>query len=289
MIVSIFSYLNWIDILILLTLVISGFAGLFRGFVKEVTTFGVWFFSFLGAWLFSASLGAKIQEWMGEARYESWQRKFDNDSYLDFALRFAGGILIFIILLIFLQIVVSVFTARIRFSALSSVDKILGLIIGVIRALVLLSLIWYFASYTMAITQKGEQNQQKSYIQTINNSKLLPIVKLSTVFIKPFLDPLILYFSKSPDINWGDMNTDSSFKIEDLQTPQNDDSGGLLINENTDTPLLTDNMIDTTDEPEIGNAEDATERAITPIIGQDAPVDELPEGANLEIDNILSQ
>ncbi len=258
---------------------------MFRGFMREVTSFGVWFFSFLGAWLFSGALGNKLGEWMGEARYESWRLKFDNDSYFDFFLRLAGGILIFIVLLIFLQIIVSVFTARVHFARLSSVDKILGLLFGLIRGFVFLSLIWYFAHFVMAITQKDDQGKEKSYIQTIDNSLLLPTVKLTTLFIKPFLDPLVTYFSKSPDINMN-ITPDGSkdtFSTHDLG--END----LLINENIGTDLSNDNIVDTTEEPDIGGAEDAMERAITPIIGEGPLNDELPEDAGLEIDNILNQ
>ncbi len=287
---SIFNYFNWIDVIIALVLLVSALSGMFRGFVKEASTFGVWFFSFLGAWLFSGALGSKIGEWMGEARYESWRLKFDNDSYFDFFLRLAGGIIIFIILLIFLQIVVSVFTARIRFATLSSVDKILGLLIGLIRGFILLSLIWYFANSVMAITQKSEQNKDKSYIQTIDNSIFLPTVKLSTIFIKPFLDPLVTRFSKSPDI---ELNMDPSMAedidLKDMNLLENPNKNDSLLNEDVTTNIGNDNIIDTTAEPDIDDAEDATERAITPIIGEGQAVDELPQEANDAIDNILEQ
>ncbi len=291
---GILGSLNWVDVTIALVLLISGLAGLFRGFVKESTTFGVWFFSFLGAWLFSSALGSKIAASLGEARYEKIREKFGNDSYLDFLLRFVGGLIIFVILLIFLQIVVSVFTARVRFKALSSLDKILGLLFGLIRGLLLLSLVWYFFHHVMAITQKSEQNAEKSYIQTIENSLLLPVVKISTFFVKPFLDPLIPLFSKSPDI---DYKASPSSATEETTTVKDLNSDDLLIGEAAPMPATDETPVDTTpepvisdaEEPVIGDAEEATERAITPVIGNGQAIDELPAGIDDEINNILGQ
>lgn len=278
------SHLNWIDIFILVILVLSAVAGMVRGFFKEMCTLGVWLFSALGAWMFSQSLAAKLVDWMGEKTYTRMQEVFDNQDYLNFALRLAAGIIIFIILLIFLQIIVSVFTAKIRLKALTSVDKILGLVVGVVRGLLVLGVLWYFVNNVMGITTVTEINKERSYIQQSQKSILLPPVKITANIVKPFLDPFVNKVTNG--------NTQQNIVTETpavSETPAQPDANTQAIEVIEDISGI-EAPNEQTQSSDIGDAQDATERAITPTVGNaDAASNPgLSEEALQEIQNLLS-
>lgn len=278
------SHLNWIDIFILVILVLSAVAGMVRGFFKEMCTLGVWLFSALGAWMFSQSLAAKLVDWMGEKTYTRMQEVFDNQDYLNFALRLAAGIIIFIILLIFLQIIVSVFTAKIRLKALTSVDKILGLVVGVVRGLLVLGVLWYFVHNVMGITAITEINKERSYIQQSQKSILLPPVKITANIVKPFLDPFVNKVTSG--------NTQQNIVTETpvvSETPAQPDTNTQAIEVIEDISGI-EAPNEQTQSNDIGDAQDATERAITPTVGNaDAASNPgLSEEALQEIQDLLS-
>ncbi|MFV0321156.1 MAG: CvpA family protein [Alphaproteobacteria bacterium] len=280
------SHLNWIDIFILVILVLSAIAGMVRGFFKEICTLGVWLFSALGAWMFAQSLATKLVDWMGEKTYSRMQEVFDNQGYLDFALRLAAGIIIFIILLIFLQIIVSVFTAKIRLKALTSVDKMLGLVVGVVRGLLVLGVLWYFVHNVMGITTVTETNKDRAYIQQSQKSILLPPVKITANIVKPFLDPFVNRVTSSN----GQMAEPQTLPVNESQTQGSEDTQTQSLEVIEDISVIEAPNAQPTTTNDIGNAQDATERAITPTVGNsDAATNPgLSDEALQEIQDLLS-
>ncbi|MFV0432331.1 MAG: CvpA family protein [Alphaproteobacteria bacterium] len=266
---SFLSDLNWVDIFILVILVLSSIAGLIRGFFKEICTLGVWLFSALGAWVFSKNLASKMVEWMGETTYAKMQRVFDNQDYLNFALRLTAGMIIFVILLIFLQILVSIFTSKVQVSVLSSADKVLGLVIGLVRGLLLLGVLWYFFYNVMGITAVTDGNKDKVYIKQVESSVMLGPVKVMSNIVKPILDPFVNRLSKKAIEDTPQENEAQDTLQSQTIIPQNQEENS----QSQELPEITDDVtspeIQQPNTQNIGNAQDATERAITPTVGQD--------------------
>lgn len=117
--------MNWVDLVVLAVVLVSGLVGVLRGMVREVL--GV------AAWVAAAYVASPY----GVFSYVApWARKQVSDPGVGDILAFGG---VFVVALIILWIVVGTVSSRVRGSALGGLDRTFGLVFGLGRGAVLLA------------------------------------------------------------------------------------------------------------------------------------------------------
>ncbi|WP_018861466.1 MULTISPECIES: CvpA family protein [unclassified Thioalkalivibrio] len=125
--------MNWIDLVIIALIVVSGLISLFRGFVREAFSLATWI---VGIWL-GIRHAAEVAEVLPEAL---------SDATLRLGVGFA---LIFIAVLIVGGILGVLANRLVRGSGLTGTDRSLGVIFGLLRGVVLVAVLVFAASLTL--------------------------------------------------------------------------------------------------------------------------------------------
>jgi membrane protein required for colicin V production len=116
--------MNTVDIIVIAVIAISAIVAFLRGFVREVLTVGSW----LGAGLVTLYGYAAVKP-----HFEQW---ISNKLAADIA----GGLALFVGSLIVFSIISHMVARFVRGSALTAVDRSLGLLFGLVRGAILTSL-----------------------------------------------------------------------------------------------------------------------------------------------------
>lgn len=131
--------MNWVDIVVLGVILVSGLLGAMRGLVREVL--GV------AAWVAAALIASPY----GLFPYVSpWVRQQFSDPTVADAVAFGG---VFLIVLIVLSLLVGALSNAVRGSALGGLDRTLGLVFGIGRGAVLLAVAYIGGGIGLAIEQ----------------------------------------------------------------------------------------------------------------------------------------
>ena len=116
--------MNTVDIIVIAVVAISALIAFLRGFVREVLTIGSW-------------LGASLVTLYG---FPLLQPKFEQWISSKLAADIACGISLFVATLIVFSIVSHMLARLVQGSALTAVDRSLGLLFGLVRGAILVSL-----------------------------------------------------------------------------------------------------------------------------------------------------
>ncbi|HEV2548039.1 MAG TPA: CvpA family protein [Stellaceae bacterium] len=135
--------MNALDIVVIAVILLSGLFAFARGFVKEVLSVGAW----IGAGL--AALYALPYATPVAARFVPPGAVAEG----------AAGLAIFLVALIALSILTSAISRRVKDSALSAVDRTLGLIFGLVRGVVLVCLAYIALSWVWPADKPQPQPQ----------------------------------------------------------------------------------------------------------------------------------
>ncbi|MEJ0062647.1 MAG: CvpA family protein [Alphaproteobacteria bacterium] len=154
---------NWIDIGVLALLLISGIFAMMRGFVKEAFVLIGW----VGAMYASMHLFPTVQPWMRE--------QFKNKMTADAVAYFS----IFIATLIILLPITSFIISKIQGTALTAIDRSLGFVFGVLRGLLIASLIFLMAQQ---FWEKPEEAPK-----AVQEAKTLPLLEAGAQIIKDMI------------------------------------------------------------------------------------------------------
>jgi membrane protein required for colicin V production len=120
--------MNTADYLVIALIVISGIAGLVRGFLREIIALLSWVFALLIAWHFAALLEPQLGGLLGLPQVRPWA---------------ARGILLLLVVLIGAGI--GALTVQlVRLPIFSPMDRFLGLVVGALRGLVMLGVLVLF-------------------------------------------------------------------------------------------------------------------------------------------------
>lgn len=131
--------MNWVDLVVLAVVLVSGLLGAMRGLVREVL--GV------AAWVVAAIAASPY----GAFPYVApWVRKQFSDPGIADAVAFGG---VFLIVLVLLWIVVRMISNAVRGSALGGLDRTLGLVFGLGRGAALLVVAYILVGIGIAIEQ----------------------------------------------------------------------------------------------------------------------------------------
>lgn len=159
--------LTGLDIFILIVMTVSVITGLFRGFVKELMSLGVWFLAIWSAAHFS-SLGADfIKPWVHQPQLRG----------------VASFVSIIILVLLLGGISSNLLGIVIHKSGLSGTDRVLGMVFGFSRAVFIVSLLIVVAKLS-GFPDAPYTSQSKLY------PKFKPVASWMASFAPKWLDKL---------------------------------------------------------------------------------------------------
>ncbi len=125
--------MNWVDLVVLAVVLVSGLLGAMRGLVREVLGVAAWV---AAAWIASP---------YGVFPYVApWARKQVSDPGVGDIMAFGG---VFLVALIVLWLLVGAVSSRVRGSALGGLDRTFGLVFGLGRGAVLLAVAYILTGF----------------------------------------------------------------------------------------------------------------------------------------------
>ena len=125
--------MNWVDLVVLAIVLVSGLLAVMRGLVREVLG--------IAAWVAAALIAYKAMPYVAP-----WTRQQVTDPGVGDVLALGG---VFLVALIILWFVVGVIGGLVRDSALGSLDRTLGLVFGLARGAVLVCAAYILAGFVI--------------------------------------------------------------------------------------------------------------------------------------------
>jgi membrane protein required for colicin V production len=150
------------DFIILAIILLSAFFAFLRGLALELLSISGWIVSFLGSYLYGNNL-------------INISNKYINNILISTILSY---IIIFLTILIIFSIFTKKLSSHIKESIVGLIDKSLGFIFGMLRGYLLISLCFFGFDYLY----------QGKKIEFIENSKFIPIIKITNNFVLEFMN-----------------------------------------------------------------------------------------------------
>lgn len=129
--------MNWVDLVVLGVILISGFLAFARGLVREALG--------LSAWLIAGLVAYKL-----EPLVQPWARMQVKDTALADTLAFIG---VFVIVLIMLSLLAGAIAGAVRGSVLGGLDRTLGLVFGLLRGAALVCVAYILVGLAIPVDQ----------------------------------------------------------------------------------------------------------------------------------------
>jgi len=180
------------DFLVLGILLVSGVFAYIRGFVHELLTLAAW-------------AGAALVTLYGFEHVVPTAREF---IHIQAIADIGTGLAIFILVLIVLTILTRLLARRVQNSALSTLDRSLGLAFGVLRGALLICFCWVLVAWAVP---------RRDFPDWIAEAKSLPLVETGAGLLYALI-PEHLQPDDEPDIDDDALDLDLSF--EELVRPQ---------------------------------------------------------------------
>ena len=117
--------MNWTDYLLIALLAFSSIAGLMRGLLREVISLITWVAAVWIAWTFSASLEPYLGGALKDAAVRPW----------------AARAIIFVAVLLTGAAIGALLSHFVRLTVFSGIDRLLGMLFGLLRGVVVLGLL----------------------------------------------------------------------------------------------------------------------------------------------------
>jgi membrane protein required for colicin V production len=124
---------NFADVAVLAVLLVSGIFAFIRGFVHEALAVVAW-------------IGAALATVHGNDYVIPLARKLTT---MQTVADIGSGVLIFLVVLIALTVLTRYLSRRVQASALSTLDRSLGLVFGILRGAVLICIAWLIVSWAL--------------------------------------------------------------------------------------------------------------------------------------------
>lgn len=152
--------MNWVDLVVLAVILLSGLLALMRGLVREVLGVGAW----IGAGLVASPYGVfpLVQPWM--------RRQFNDPATADIV---AFGS-VFVVALVVLWVVAGIIGNTVRGSVLGGLDRTLGFVFGLARGAVLIA-----AAYVLV----GIALPPEQWPSPVQEARALPLAYRGAVWI----------------------------------------------------------------------------------------------------------
>ncbi len=131
--------MNWVDLVVLGVILISGFLAFARGLVREALG--------LGAWVIAAFVASPLGVF---PLVQPWARLQVKDTALADTLAFIG---VFVIVLILLSLLAGAIAGAVRGSVLGGLDRTLGLVFGLVRGAALVCVAYILVGLAIPVDQ----------------------------------------------------------------------------------------------------------------------------------------
>ena len=145
------SSMNWVDLVVLGVILLSGLMAFARGLVREALG--------LGAWVLAAFVAWKMLPLV-----QPWARQQVSDPALADTLALVG---VFVIVLILLSLLAGGIASMVRGSVVGGLDRTLGLVFGLLRGAALVCVAYIIAGMAIPIEQ---------WPAPVLNARVLPLV-----------------------------------------------------------------------------------------------------------------
>lgn len=143
-----------IDIIVAVTVILSVLFALYRGLVRELLGITAWILAGFGALYCYVFLQPFVHRFVENETFSS----------------IIAGAIISLVVLIFMTLLNAKITSRLRRSSLSGLDRLLGLLFGIFRALLLIAVVYMGASMFLPkkqLIKLEEKNVTMPYIQKL--------------------------------------------------------------------------------------------------------------------------
>ena len=127
----------WLDIVFLLTILLSMGLGLVRGLLREVLSVGSWIVSAWLAFLYGDNLASVLTPWLESEKLSL----------------LISIVVIFLVTLVGLSLTGGLILKLFRVSGLTGLDRSLGGLFGLIRGIVIITIVLFVAGFTPAPQQ----------------------------------------------------------------------------------------------------------------------------------------
>ena len=165
---------NWLDIILIFSMLVSGLLALTQGFIKEILSLIGWVISFISVTALMPDAGKFLRPFV------------ESESLSD--LITIG--LIFLVTLMIWRVASLLIVKLFKITSISYIDRILGFIFGVFRIYILASII--FAVFVLPIDNLDRPKYVKS-------SNISPIIEKSTNRLLKNIPQLKYYISKGQE------------------------------------------------------------------------------------------
>ena len=146
--------MNWVDLVVLAVIVLSGLLAFSRGLVREVLGLGAWIIAALAA----SSYGAFPY-------VEPWVRRQFSDPTTAAVVAFGG---VFLLVLILCWLLAGTIAGVIRRSPLGGLDRTLGFVFGLVRGAVLVCVLYVLVGIAVPIEQWPPPVTQARALPTVH-------------------------------------------------------------------------------------------------------------------------
>lgn len=156
--------MNWVDLVVLGVILISGFLAFARGLVREALG--------LGAWAVSAYVAYRTAPLI-----QPWARLQIKEVALADTLTFIG---IFVIVLILLSLIAGALAGAVRGSVLGGLDRTLGLVFGLLRGAALVCVAYILVGLAIPVDQ---------WPVPVMEARSLPLVYQGAAWVSDHMPP----------------------------------------------------------------------------------------------------
>jgi membrane protein required for colicin V production len=181
-----------LDALVFAILLISGIFAYIRGFVHELLTLAAW-------------AGAALTTLYGFEYVVPYARDLVT---VQAVADIGTGLLIFMAVLVVLTVLTRLLARRVQDSSLSTLDRSLGLVFGILRGALLLSFIWVLVAWAVP---------RDDFPDWISEARTLPLIETGAALLYALV-PAHLQPEDPPDIDEDALELGYSF--EELVNPQ---------------------------------------------------------------------
>ena len=190
-----------LDVAIVVVLLVSALFAFLRGFVHELLAIAAWAGAVLAAMYGVAHLAPVVREMTGMGTMAD----------------LAAAMGIFLLVLVILTIVTRMIAKRVQGSSLSTLDRSLGLIFGLLRGALLICIAWIFVVWAVP---------QRNFPEWVSEARILPVVERGAGYLYALV-PEELQPKERPSIDSSALDLGQSFQQLIEPQPKNDGSLGL--------------------------------------------------------------
>lgn len=190
-----------LDVVIVAVLLVSALFAFLRGFVHELLAIAAWAGAVLAAMYGVSHLAPAVRDLTG----------------LGTMADFVAAMAIFLLVLVILTILTRMITKRVQSSSLSTLDRSLGLVFGLLRGALLICIAWIFVVWAVP---------KREFPEWVSEARILPVVEQGASYLYALV-PEELQPRERPELDSSALDLGRSFNLLVKPRPKNDGSLGL--------------------------------------------------------------